>query len=130
LTKIVRHFAAFSGLGAIGTLPHFLVLSIAVSVIGVSAVAGSSAGAFAGALMNYLLNYHINYRSRKSHLSALPRFLLVASVGFVLNGLLMAWLTDLVFHLNYLLAQVVTTLVILVWNFSTNHLWTFGSQHS
>ena len=125
MAEVASRFVTFSGLGAIGTLLHFLVLGIAVSGMGLSPVAGSSLGALAGALTNYLLNYHVNYRSRERHRVALPRFLLIAATGFVLNGLLMGELTAAAWHLNYLVAQIVTSVTVLLWNFSANHLWTF-----
>ena len=125
MNTIAYRFATYSSVGVVGTLVHFVVLNVAVSRLGLGVVFGSCAGALAGALTNYLLNYHFNYRSSTPHSVALPSFMLVATSGFVLNGLMMAAFTEFAPGLNYLLAQAATTIVVLGWNFTANHCWTF-----
>ena len=61
------------------------------------------------------------------HSVGLPRFLLVAAVGFVLNAALMAWMTASL-GIHYLVAQVLATLLVLLWNFAANRHWTFGDS--
>ena len=63
----------------------------------------------------------------KQHREAVIKFLVVAGVGFVLNGLAMALLTGPV-ALHYLLAQVVTTAIVMIWTFTGNRAWTFGAR--
>lgn len=124
LGETAAQFAKFATVGAIGTLAHYTVLIVAVELWKTDAVLASSAGALTGALVNYALNYSFTFASDKRHRDALPRFLLVAGVGFVLNGLLMAMITG-VFQVMYLLAQLATTLLVLIWNYVGNRLWTF-----
>jgi putative flippase GtrA len=124
MRNVVTQFAKFSGVGAIGTAAHYLTLVSLVEGLQLQPVLASSAGALVGALVNYILNYHYTFRSDQAHLSALTKFLTIATIGFVLNGLLMSLLA---IHLgmHYLLAQVITTALVLVWNFLGNRLWTF-----
>lgn len=96
-----------------------------VQLFAVRAVLASMAGFVLGALVNYYLNHRITFRSDKRHGEAATKFLTVALVGFVLNSALMALETE-IFHIHYLVAQVVTTLVVLIWTFSGNRLWTFA----
>ncbi len=124
---ILHRFVIYSGLGLFGTACHFVVLAITVGVLGFGPVEGSSLGALAGALTNYWLNYHFNYRSRKLHREALTRYLSVATAGFLLNALLMDILAVRI-GLYYLLAQVITTGLVLLWTFSVNHFWTFRTR--
>lgn len=127
LHHLLHRFTAFAGIGAIGTLCHFLVLTLCVDGLRLGPVAGSSLGAIAGALVNYWLNYHWNYRSRRRHRVALTRFLVVATIGFSLNALAMEALAVRL-GLHYLLAQGLATAFVLVWNFSANHWWTFRGE--
>jgi putative flippase GtrA len=53
------------------------------------------------------------------------RFGVVSVVGFILTGLIMAVLTGLL-SAPYLPAQVVTTGIVLFWNFLANRFWTFS----
>lgn len=120
-----RHFLRFATIGALGTAAQYAVLIALVQGLQAHPVLGSQVGAVVGALVNYILNRRLNYRTARSHMVTGPRFAVVTLAGFVLNGLCMAVLTA-VFTLHYVLAQVLTTAVVLAWNFTANHRWTFG----
>lgn len=120
-------FIKFTGVGAIGTLAHYIVLISLVQMSEVNAVVASSLGAIAGAFVNYYLNYHFTFRSRKRHLDAISKFVVIASIGFIINGLLMTLLTQ-VYTIYYLIAQIITTGIVLFWNFLGNRFWTFREK--
>jgi putative flippase GtrA len=120
MVKLIK----FSAVGAVGTLAHYSVLICLVQLLAVNVVVASSCGAIVGALVNYFINYKWTFNSNKRHSEAMVKFFAVASVGFVMNGLLMMLFTK-VLVLHYLLAQVVTTGIVLFWNFLANHFWTF-----
>lgn len=124
---LLQQFLSFALIGLLGTAAHFLVLYALVSRLDFGPVLASSVGAVTGALVNYGLNYRLTFRSRKRHLDALPKFLAVAGGGWLLNGALMAILLSRL-DIHYLLAQVVVTGIVLVWNFLANRFWTFGER--
>ncbi|MGZ8184166.1 MAG: GtrA family protein [Methylobacter sp.] len=115
-------FMAFALVGVIGTLAHYSLLYALVEFRSFNPVWASGWGALAGLIVNYLLNYSLTFKSRQSHVQTFPKFALIASLGLCLNLALMALLTH---HLYYLYAQVVTTAVVLIWNFLANSFWTF-----
>lgn len=47
----------------------------------------TAVGAIAGALIYYLLNYHVTLASNRAHRQSVPRFVVVAILGVVINGL-------------------------------------------
>ena len=125
LTRTVAiMFLRFAGVGAIGTIAHYVLLVILVEVLGVQPVIGSSFGFLLGAAVNYSLNYRYTFASQKQHTETLPKFYLIAAVGFIFNGLIVHTLAT-VFEVNYLLAQLVATALVLAWGFTANFLWTF-----
>ena len=125
LNLLFTRFIKFTGVGAIGTLAHYITLVCLVQLVtSLNVVLASSVGALIGAIVNYFLNYHFTFESNKSHTEALSKFVTIASMGFVLNGLLMALLAQKLF-IHYLLAQIITTGIVLIWNFLGNHFWTF-----
>ena len=124
MRTLAARFTKFAGVGVIGTAAHYATLISLVQLLDANAVLASSAGAIVGAAVNYILNYHYTFQSSKRHHEALVKFFAVAAVGFVLNGILMAILTSS-FEIYYLLAQIITTSIVLVWNFTGNHIWTF-----
>ena len=54
---------------------------------------------------------------------------MVAAVGLVLNTFFM-WLGVDVMRVHYLLSQVITTVLVLFWNFGANRCWTFHEEGS
>jgi 4-amino-4-deoxy-L-arabinose transferase-like glycosyltransferase/putative flippase GtrA len=119
---VIFKFVAFILVGAIGTIVHYSILYGLVEFYAVNPVWGSGWGALAGLLINYVLNYSLTFKSQQPHAQTLPRFALIASLGFCLNLGLMAVFTP---KLYYLFAQIITTGIVLVWNFFANHFWTF-----
>lgn len=122
-----KQFVLFAVVGAVGTAAHFATLIVVVERFGGQVLVGSSAGFLVGALVNYFLNYHLTFASTQRHAHAMPRFLLVATVGMLLNVGVMG-ITYNAFRLPYLICQVIATVLVLFWNFGVNRLWTFGSK--
>ena len=121
------HFARFVLIGTIGTVVHFAILIGGVRLAGAGAVLSSQLGAVAGALVNYILNRQFNYKTQAGHLATSSKFFLVVALGFALNGLCMGFFVNR-WQWNYMLAQCVTTGLVLMWNFAANHYWTFSSK--
>jgi putative flippase GtrA len=125
--QIVAKFFRYAGVGVICTAAHYLVLVVLVGGLGFRPLVGSSAGFMIGALVNYVLNYRYTFRSDHRHREALPKFYLVAVTGFLLNGMVILVLAERL-GLQYLLAQVVASGILLIWGFSANHFWTFRQR--
>ena len=120
----VSQFARFSAVGGIATGIQYAVLVLLVQTGIADAVSASSAGFVLSALANYALNRRFTFRSLQPHADALPRFVLVATAGLVINAALV-WCFHVAVALHYLAAQVLATLGTLVWNFALNRAWTF-----
>jgi len=125
LRNVFERFVKFAGVGAIGTAGHYATLLILVNLVRLDAVVSSSAGFVVGGIINYALNYKFTFRSQQSHASTAPKFFAIALGGFFLNGLAMTFFVNKL-GIHYLLAQVVTTGLILIWTFLANHYWTFS----
>ena len=124
---LLKQFLRFTGVGVIGTAGHYAILIIVVEVFSGDPVAGSTLGFLGGAIINYFLNRIFTFDSDASHVVALPKFLTVAAVGMAINVAIMAVLTK-VFAIQYLLAQITATLLVLIWNFLANRYWTFADS--
>ena len=124
--KFAGQFLGFAGVGAIATLLQYGILVLTVELFGVPAVVGSCLGFVVSAILNYLLNYHFTFRSGNSHAVAASRFAVVASGGLAINASVMGLLMHFT-RLPYVVSQVITTLVVLIWNFAGNALWSFAA---
>lgn len=109
--------------GAIGTLAHYTILVSAVSMHFATPVTASMAGAVVGAIINYILNAKYTF-NHTGHAQALPKFALIAIAGALMNGALMKILNEMA-GLNYMVAQVLATIIVLGVTYSANSLWTF-----
>jgi putative flippase GtrA len=124
MTVLVRQFGRFTGVGFVSAIGHYGLLIALVQIGGVDPVAASAGGASLGAVINYLLNYRFTFRSTKQHKETILKFLLVAGVGLVLNIFFM-WIGVKLFEVEYVLSQVITTVIVLFWSFFANRHWTF-----
>lgn len=125
-SPLVTQFLSFVWVGAIATAVQYTILIGLVQIGGARPALASGVGYAAGATVNYLLNYHYTFASNRSHVQAVVKFFAVAVVGLIVNSLIVAFATEEL-GIFYVLAQVAATGVVLVWNFTANRLWTFGS---
>ena len=125
LEALILQFAKFSGVGAIGTVGHYLTLIFLVQILGFPPVIGSTCGFIVGALINYYLNYTYTFASNKSHREAMTKFFVVAFLGMCLNAAIM-FAGIYYLQMNYILSQIIATGIVLTSNFAFNRLWTFS----
>lgn len=124
LAEIFQQFVRFTGVGVVSAIGHYGLLIALVQGLAADAVLASAAGALLGAAINYALNYRFTFRSRKQHRESLLKFAIVATVGLGLNTAFM-WVGVDLLQAHYLLAQLVTTGLVLLWSFTGNRFWTF-----
>jgi len=125
----IGQFLLFAGVGAIGTLGHYTTLIVLVQFWVVDPVFASSLGFVVGAIINYILNYHFTFQSNKRHAEALTKFLIVATIGAGINGFIMYIGVENT-NINYLIVQIFATIVVILWNFVVNKLWTFAHHEA
>jgi putative flippase GtrA len=129
MIHLFRQFSFFVVVGIIATGVHYAVLIALVEIAGLSAVAAALAGYSAGGTVSYTLNRRHVFRSNAPHELAASRFVIVAAVGFALTYFFMSLLVHKA-RLPYLPAQVVTTGIVMLWNFAAHRTWTFSPQLS
>ncbi len=117
----------YATVGAIGTLAHYITLTILVEALHQPVMRATTIGAIVGAIVNYALNYHFTFASQASHARTFPRFLAVATVSAGLNYCGM-WVAVELFKIHYMIAQLACTFGVLVFGYLLNKLWTFAIQ--
>ncbi len=122
--RLGRQFAAFSGVGVLAAIVHYGALIGLVETASFDPVPATLVGYVAGGLLSYALNRRLTYASDRPHAEATWRFAAVAGIGFLLTWGLMHAFTGWL-EAPYLLAQLVTTGIVLFWSFAAHRLWTF-----
>ena len=125
--SLSRQFSAFAVVGLFAAVAHYGSLVTLVEGFGWQAVPATLVGYVAGGIVSYLLNRRHTFASDRPHEEATWRFAAVAGVGFGLTWVFMHLLHDRA-GIQYLLAQLVTTGIVLVWSFAANKFWTFKSN--
>lgn len=123
---IARQFSAFVIVGLIAAVAHYGTLIGLVEAKAMGPVPATLLGFIAGAAVSYVLNRRFAFESDRPHREAAWRFGVVSIVGFTLTGLIMAGLTGYL-GAPYLPAQILTTGIVLFWNFLANRYWTFSA---
>ena len=127
--KVVgKQFSSFAIIGVIATLIHYIILVILVELFSVDAVSASAVGYCISGLINYYLNYRYTFASNESHKKTLPKFATVSITGLGLNVIILMLLTEQL-ALHYVFSQVIATIIVLLWNFIVNKMWTFGIKN-
>ncbi len=126
---VLRQLGSFSLVGVLAAIGHYGTLVAAVELAHLEAVPAALAGYLVGGVVSYLLNRRWTFASDRPHEAAVPRFVLVAVAGFLLTGVAMAVLCDGL-GLHYLVAQLLTTGLVMLWSFLANRSWTFRTQTS
>lgn len=121
---IPSRFIHFAGMGTLSAVGHYGLLIMLVQVFSIAPVPSSAAGSLLGAVINYSLNYKYTFRSTARHSVAISKFSMIALTGLILNSALM-WIGVELLDIHYLLAQIITTALILVWSYCGNRYWTF-----
>jgi putative flippase GtrA len=127
IARLARQFLAFFGVGVVAAIVHYGVLIGLVEVLRFAPVPATLAGYVAGGIVSYILNRAFTYEAQRGHAEAGWRFAVVATVGFGLTFLLMSLLHGAL-GWHYLVAQVATTGVVLVWSFLAHKYWSFGER--
>jgi putative flippase GtrA len=128
MIHLFRQFSSFVAVGFIATVVHYSFLIGLVEIAGVSAVTAALMGYGAGGTVSYLLSRRHVFRSHAPHDEAVSRFVIVAAVGFGLTYVFMSLLVHGA-RVPYLPAQIVTTGILLLWNFAAHRIWTFPPEH-
>jgi len=118
-------FMRFAAVGLSGTAVQYLTLWTGCDHFAVlSAQSASALGYMLGSVVNYVLNYFLTFGSSKSHTEAATKYFSILAVGWTINYGLMGYLPA---HLgwNHWVAQLLSTGVVLIWNFSGSKWWAF-----
>lgn len=119
-------FLLYSTVGGVATSAHYVTLFVLVEAAGLDPSIAAGLGAFIGAVVAYCGNRLYTFSdSRVRHLISLSRFFGVAGAGMLLSAGIVA-LGVTIMSVHYFAAQVVATLVVLVFTYLINRTWTFG----
>jgi len=131
---LIRQFLKFAVVGSLGTLIDFGLLNLFVKVFRFDVYFSATLSFIAAVINNFLLNKYWTFKIAQAQDEGKGRrqfvqFSLVSVIGLAINLLIMYVLIQYA-SLWYNWAKVAATVVVLVWNFWANKLWTFKEKTS
>ncbi len=91
---------------------------------GSGALLASSIACVTALVFNYHAHYHWTFTADAPHGPLLVRYLVMVSVGTVLNGLVMYWGVDVLAG-NFFLVQTIAAVTMVSWSLCLSTLWVF-----
>lgn len=122
---MLNHMIRFVIVGGSATLLQFMLLFAFIEFAHMQEVLASAVSFALSAIYNYLMNYYFTFASDKSHRETLWKFVIVASLGLVINSSSFALLLLIMPH--YMVAQIGATAITLVVNFLLHKIWIYRS---
>lgn len=123
--SVARQFVRFAAFGAVATAAHYTLMIGLIELGHTPPLWATTAGFVLGAIVSYTLNRRFTFDETPAFGRGLMLFLCVAAIGLVLNGAIFAVLHGPPLSLPYLLAQVIATGLVLIWNFLGARLFVF-----
>lgn len=121
----LKQFLKFCVVGTVGTAIDFGLLYILVEFSNIWYLLAATISFIVAVINNYIFNKIWTFENKDSNfLKQFVQFLVVSVVGLGLNVLILYILVEFA-GIWYILAKVLATGVVLIWNFFANKYWTF-----
>jgi putative flippase GtrA len=111
--------------GAIASVAHFSLLILLIESISMNATLASAIGFGAAIFVNYSFQYHWTFRADGPHGVLFVRYVIVTLAMLGVNTGIF-WFFNVQLDIPYLLAQVVATGIVVLFNFTINFHYTFN----
>ena len=119
----------YTACGLVANVAWFAVLIGLVEVCSINPTISSGIGFIVAVILNYSCQYKLTFKSEGNHAEIFLRFFVVAIFGVTIN-LLIFWTLNEKFDTPYLVAQVVSTGIVVLVNFNINKRYTFRTYNS
>lgn len=130
MKNYIKPFIKYCIVGLSGTAIDVISLFVLVEIFYFNVIIGSICSFIIAATNNFLLNKVWTFRNKSNNFRKLfIKFLLVSVFGFILTVISMYIFVNII-RIWYILAKLITSAVVLVWNFLGNKLWTFSNKNN
>lgn len=120
-------FSRFLLTGGLATGIQFLLLWFFVDICQWNPTVSSAISFSLSACFNYILSYYFTFRAKVTHGAASIKFVLMVSTGLLLNTSFFHFFNHLLSG-EYLFAQMISTLLVIIWNFNISSKWIFNNK--
>ncbi len=121
---MIKKIVNFGLVGVIATAIEYILLIVLKEIFKIDVLIASGIAFTISLLFNYILSIKYVFVDKKemSKAKEMTGFFITALIGLGINQLMMYVLVDLV-SIYYLFAKVISTGIVMVWNFVSRHLF-------
>jgi putative flippase GtrA len=117
-------FIRFLITGGLATLIQFILLWFFVSTLQLNQTFSSAMAFSISAVFNYILSYYFTFSAASPHGRALFKFCIMVVLGLLINTSCFH-LFNILLSGQYLIAQAMSTVLLIIWNFNLSRKWIF-----
>ncbi len=127
MKRLIAQFFKFGVVGVLAFVVDFGLLFALTSGLGVNYLVSATVAFSASVVFNYAasMRYVFTHREDLSRRREFVVFVALSVVGLVINNATMALLVE-AFAVNYLVAKVAATAIVILWNFFSRKKWLDG----
>lgn len=117
--------------GGAAFLVDYGLLVLLTEVCGLHYLVSATISFIAGLIVNYLLSTSWIFRKSKmeNKWAEFLIFSIIGVVGLLLNNLLLYLFTDLA-HIHYMISKLITTAIVMLWNFGARKIILFNKKEA
>ncbi len=121
---MIKKIVNFGLVGVIATAIEYILLIVLKEIFKIDVLIASGIAFTISLLFNYILSIKYVFVDKKemSKAKEMTGFFITGLIGLGINQLMMYVLVDLV-SIYYLFAKVISTGIVMVWNFVSRHLF-------
>lgn len=123
--QVIIQFFRYLLSGSIATIVHYVLLITLVELLQINTIVASSAGFIAGAITGFNLNKYLVFNQTKPSKFAYGKYLFLAATNSLINIILL-WILTSILTFHYLLAQIIITIAMVIYNFICCKNWIFS----
>jgi putative flippase GtrA len=125
IQRFLNHRASrYFVVGCIAASVQLMALMMFVELLGVPKIPASVGAFLIAVTLNYAMQRKFTFDSNVDHVKAAPRFIAIGTAAAFANTLIFSYLVTV---MHYMIAQIVTLLVVFVINYELNKRITFKS---
>ena len=126
MNEFIVKFLKFCVVGASGVVVDFGITWICREKLRLNQYVANSTGFLCAVLSNYALNRVWTFHSQDPSVAVqFSKFLVIALIGLGLNNAIIYFLNERR-KINFWMAKLIATGIVMVWNFGANVLFTFN----
>lgn len=124
MKNLIKQFMKFGVVGTLAFIIDFGLLALLTSGLGINYLISATISFIVSVIFNYFasMRYVFTHRDDISRRREFIIFVMLSIVGLILNNVLM-WVCVELLHIFYLLAKIVATVAVTLWNFITRKIF-------